>query len=181
MNDIFVDVQGPAASLVVQVDTTRPMRTVVGEIPGASETGVSVAATQGPAGPPGPAGSGSGSGSPDLSLVAGQVLSGHRAVTLDATGRVVYANASVPLHATRVLGITTQAADLGAAVNVAMRREVVEPSWNWDVAKPVFLSTNGLLTQATPVAPASVFSLTVGFPTSPTSLFVNVGFPINLT
>jgi len=181
MNDVFVDVAGDQPMVVVQVDTTRPERTVIGEMPGASDTHVSVAAIQGPAGPPGPSGTGSGAGSPDLSLVAGQTLSGHRAVTMDATGRVVYANASVPIHANRVLGLTTQAADLGAAVNVAAHREVVEPSWNWDVAKPVFLSFNGLLTQVTPSAPSSVFSLTVGFPTSPTSLFVNVGFPINLT
>jgi hypothetical protein len=74
MAEIVVGVDSVAASVLVQADITNQatasVSTVMVEIPGAADMALTIAAAQGPSGPPG-----GGSGSPDLSLFAGQVLS----------------------------------------------------------------------------------------------------------
>ena len=111
-----------------------------------------------------------------LSYEAGQILSGHRAVILD-DDKVYYADCTTPSHAKRVLGITTGAAMIGAMANIQVNGELTEPSWSWDLDVPVWLSTNGLLSQA---PPSSGFSLIVGFPVSETKLLVRISEPIFL-
>jgi hypothetical protein len=101
----------------------------------------------GPRGPPGQTGP---TGATTLSCTAGAALSGNRMVTYDANSAVVYASsADATAHA--VLGMTLGAALLGAAVSVQTYGEVVEPSWSWIPLEPVYLSTNGTLSQTAPV------------------------------
>lgn len=137
-----------------------------------------VPGSPGPAGPAGPAGA---SGDVAFIYPAAASVSGHRVVTLDEQGEVIYASAGTEAHANRIIGMTTNAAATGDALNVKKFGEVTEPSWNWDVQLPVYLGTDGLLTQTPPVAPTAKFSVVVGFPISATTLFVNIGLPITLT
>ncbi|QEL64793.1 hypothetical protein OTERR_13170 [Oryzomicrobium terrae] len=131
-------------------------------------------AEQGPPGPPGLAGLPGGS---SLTYPAGTALGGHRMVLLDATGSAVYADATDPSHALKVLGMTVGAAVAGYPVDIQTGGEITEPTWSWDVSLPVFLGANGLLTQVVPAAP-SAFSLVVGIPLSPTTLYVSLREPI---
>lgn len=127
---------------------------------------------QGIQGIPGP------TGGTALQYTAGVALGGHRMVVLDATGNAIYADNLTPGHLFKVLGMTTGAAGAGAVATIQTGGELTEPSWNWDVALPVYLGTNGQLTQVAPAAPA--FQLIVGFPISPTTLFINLREPISL-
>ena len=110
------------------------------------------------------------------SATAGVDLGGQRVVVI-SSGNAVYADNTDSTHTNKVLGITTGAATNGQSVMIQSHGEMVEPSWTWTLNQPVFLSTNGLLTQ-TP--PTTGFSQIVGFPTSATSLFINIREPLTL-
>lgn len=104
-------------------------------------------------------------------------VSGHRAVVLDADGRLNYASNNVPDHLGRLVGITTNAALTGDFAFVAKAGIVTEPSWTWTVGSPIFMGANGLLTQAAP-ANAGTFSQIVGMPIAATRLFIDIREPI---
>lgn len=118
----------------------------------------------------------------DVSFIyrAAFAISGHRIVTLDEQGKAIYASATLASHANRIVGMTTNAAAADDALNVKKFGEVTEPSWNWQLDKPVYLGADGFLTQVPPEAPAAKFSVVVGFPISATTLFINIGIPITL-
>ncbi|WP_051331767.1 hypothetical protein [Methylocaldum szegediense] len=129
---------------------------------------VIVRGIQGPPGvqgPPGPAGGSA------LQYTAGEALGGHRMVVLNAQQKAIYADSSDPTHVDKVLGLTLGAAAQDALVTVQNSGEISEPSWNWALNQPVFLGTQGQLTQ-TP--PATGFVLMVGFPTSSNTLFLDI-------
>lgn len=119
-------------------------------------------------------------GTATLELVAGRNLSGHRMVLIRPDGRADYGSAGVLEHGTQVVGITLGATLEGGVAGIQLSGVLQEPSWAWELNKPVFLGLDGVLTQTAPVGPSSKFSLCVGFPISVTSLFVNIGFPIQL-
>lgn len=129
---------------------------------------------QGPAGPPGP------QGATDIYATAGGALGGHRVVFLDSNSEAQYASNQTASHAYITLGITLGAAVQGGAVTIQTYGELVEPSWNWTLNLPIFLDTNGLLTQTAPVSPA-VFQRILGFPLSVTGMFISLRDPIFLT
>lgn len=112
---------------------------------------------------------------------AAYAISGHRIVTLDEHGAAIYASSAIPAHANRVIGMTENAAAAGDDLNIKKIGKLVEPSWNWQLDKPVYLGADGFLTQTPPAVPTAEFSLVVGFPASATSLFINIGIPINLS
>lgn len=116
-------------------------------------------------------------GSDHLTKTAGVALGGHRMVTLDAVGEAIYADSSILAHAHKVLGMTTGAAILGAPIDILRMGEFSEPSWSWILDEPLFLGTDGLLTQTPPV---SGFSLIVAFPISATMVYVDLREPIYL-
>lgn len=137
------------------------------------ETVVVVASgEQGPAGAPGPIGPTGGSA---LSYVAATPIGGHRVVALNASAKVIYADNTQMGQFGAVLGISLGAANADASVDILRMGEIEEPSWSWLLGQPVFLGTNGLLTQ-TP--PTTGFSLVVGFPVAPTRLFVSFREPV---
>lgn len=88
----------------------------------------------------------------ELTLVAGQNLSALRAVTTNNLGEAVYAsNTSVPNAL--VVGITKTAAAVGGQVQIAPSGLLMDLFWNWTKG-PVFLGTNGMLTQTAPTSGA---------------------------
>lgn len=115
-----------------------------------------------------------------LNYTAGVNVSGHHAVTYDTTGKAVYASNTELLHMGKILGITNNAALIGDSVVVRKYGYIDEPSWSWDTDKPVYLGENGALTQVVPEQPLSKFILVLGYPVTPTKLFVNIGTPITL-
>lgn len=117
------------------------------------------------------------SGGGTLSAIAGAAVGGHRMVRLTTSG-AVYADRTVAEDQHRVMGLTLNAAAQGDELDVLRFGEVVEPSWNWALDLPVYLGTNGLLTQT---SPTTGFSLIVGFPVTATKLFLSIREPITLT
>lgn len=92
----------------------------------------------------------------DVSLVlsesvAAENLSGHRAVTKNSAGLVIYASAEEPGHVDGVIGVTTAAANEGAEVTFATHGELItEGSWTWTPGGPIYLRTDGQLSQTPP-------------------------------
>jgi hypothetical protein len=104
-------------------------------------------------------------------------IGGHRVLALDNVGKAVYADStSLPLTQ-RVVGVSTSSTAAGIDAPIQTYGAMEEPSWNWDTELPVFLGTNGTLTQTPPTTPSKA-SIVVGFPTSPTTLFINIQQPI---
>jgi hypothetical protein len=114
---------------------------------------------QGPPGAPAPIA--------QLTVTAGEALSGHRAVLLTA-GEAFYADHATLTHAGRAIGVTTGAAALGDTVTIQTLGILIEPTWTWTEG-PVYLGAQGALTQ-TP--PATGFVQIIGVATTATALFV---------
>ena len=137
----------------------------------AEDTRVVFGGEQGPAGSPGPV------GGIVSEYVASIAIGGHRAVVLNASQQAIYADRSILTHANKVLGITSGAVAAGANVAVQRNGEMTEPSWAWVLDTPIWLSTDGLLTQ-TP--PSVGFSLIVAFPISATKILIEIREPLFL-
>ena len=127
----------------------------------------------GPAGPQGPMGP---AGWSSVRVKAGADIGGHRVVTLDEQGRAVYASPALMRDVNRVLGLTMHAAVTGADIDVLRDGDAVEPSWSWDLSKPIYLGQDGTLVQQ--IAPESAFTLIVGFPISATKMYFSIGTSI---
>lgn len=106
----------------------------------------------------------------DVSLVAGVNLSALRAVTTDSNGRAVYASPATLSDAV-VVGITSTAANALDAVSVRTAGIVDDGSWSWTKG-PVFLGTNGTLTQTAPTG--GLIICQVGRALGPTKLQIDV-------
>lgn len=108
---------------------------------------------------------------------AGAAVSNHSIVAIDAANTVVHADNTIMDHVNKIIGITTGAALLGEQVPVQLDGEIVEPSWTWTLGSPVYLGTNGQLTQ---VVPVSGFSIMVGIPTTSTKMRLRFREPVVL-
>ncbi len=87
-------------------------------------------------------------GGSDLTCTAGTNLSALRAVTFDNNGEAVYASNNTIANA-QVVGITITSASIGQPVTIAAAGLFTDNSWSWTKG-PVFLGTNGMLTQTAP-------------------------------
>lgn len=112
-------------------------------------------------------------GSGNLVHTAGEAIGGHRFVILDASEDLFYASNTVLADAEKVLGMTTNAAPIGGSATVQRSGELEEPSWSWTLDTPIFLSSNGQMTQTRPSASGS-FVLQVAFPITPTKVFIDL-------
>jgi len=106
-------------------------------------------------------------------VTASEALGGHRAVTFDG----YYASNDDADDKFNVLGVTQGAVISGATATVTTYGVMTESSWNWTAGLPVFLSTNGQLTQ-TP--PTTGFRLIIGRAKNATTLFVDISEPITM-
>lgn len=112
-----------------------------------------------------------------ITVTAGEVIGGHKAIKIGTGGKAFYASSDVVDDALKVVGVSITAADIDAPVIVKTSGKITESTWAWDVTKPVFLSTNGRLTQT---EPTSGISLVIGWPLSATELWLKRHEPIIL-
>lgn len=126
---------------------------------------------EGPQGPAGPAGDGS-----NLTKIAGTAIGGHKVVIAYGNTGAQLADKDTASHMHVVLGVTKGAASQGSPVEIQTVGEMIEPSWVW-VNGPVFLGSNGIMTQ-TP--PTTGFQLQIGTAIAPTVLMIKIGAPISL-
>ncbi len=97
---------------------------------------------------------------------AGAALSGQTAVYISTADNMAYP--AVPDSTARYcIGITTEAAAMGAPVKIKVQGVFQEPSWAWSPGTPVWLASAGGLTQTLPTTGA-LFQ--VGTPFGPTAL-----------
>lgn len=108
-------------------------------------------------------------------------ISGNRLVRLSDNSELAYATNAGSAVQARVVGLTLNAAITGDPVEILMDGDISEPSWNWDMSKLIYLGQDGYLTQVSPQAPDAAYSVVVGFPISSTSMFLNIGYLIQLT
>lgn len=109
-------------------------------------------------------------GSDTVAVTAAENLGGHRIVTVEG----YYASKDTTEDKFKVLGMTTGAATTGTEATVQISGYITEPGWNFTVGEPVFLSTNGHITQT---APTSGFCLIIGKPKTATTLFIEIHEP----
>ena len=118
---------------------------------------------------PGPQGRPGASGGGTAQIVSSIPIGGHRAVAVANNGAAVYAD-----NATRyktVMGVSTGASEQGAMVDIQTFGKMMEPSWNWDVSKGLFLGSNGLLVQDVPESGAIV---SMGFVIDHETIFISI-------
>jgi hypothetical protein len=103
-------------------------------------------------------------------LPAGTDLLAGRVVYI-VNGFYVYSDQSIAASVYGAVGITI--ADIPNATTFKPRRAqtVTNVTWNWNPVKPIFLGSNGQLTQA---PPATGYLLTVGYPLTPTMLYFDL-------
>ncbi len=98
--------------------------------------------------------------------IAGESLSGNRAVYIADDGKAYYADKDVA-SSRRTSGLTTGAVSLGATATVQLDGIVTEAGWAWAGDSPVWLLATGLLSQ---IAPTTGYLVQVGVPMGPTKL-----------
>lgn len=102
-------------------------------------------------------------------------IGGHRVVKITPTG-CDYADSSNISDLGKVIGMTDSAFSANTNVKIFTQKEITEPSWAWTLG-PVYLSTNGLLTQ---IIPTTGFIQQVGIALSSTKLLLSLQPPIKL-
>ena len=117
--------------------------------------------------------SGGGTDGTITNIVTNTAIGGHRAVVY-VNGIIDYASNQTPTHATNVIGISMAAVNAGDTLSIKTIGLLVEPSWSWAVNTPIFVGTNGLLTQ-TP--PTTGFTLIIAMPITPTTIFIKQQSP----
>jgi len=132
-------------------------------------TPVSYLVTTGSQGPQGIAGESTTS----ITMVAGSSLSGSKVVCTDINGYLAYPTSI----SDTIIGISVNAAELGQAVEVKVSGLMTEPSWNWTLWEPIFLGSQGSLTQ---VPPTVGFSQIIAYPILPNRIFIDKQPPIIL-
>lgn len=81
---------------------------------------------------------------------------------------------NTPQSLSRIAGLTLLAAGPGNKIRVVRSGSVVEPNWTWTPDMPVFISTEGMLTQ---VVPATGVVRRVGWAVTTTQINIDL-FPI---
>jgi len=81
------------------------------------------------------------------------------------------------LEASAVAGVATQGGIAGATISVVAYGPASDTGWSWTLGAPVFVGDGGSLTQ-TP--PSTGVLLPIGFPISPTEIFVRPDSPTQL-
>lgn len=115
-----------------------------------------------------------------LTRQASVALGGHRIVTPLGDNTLAYASNTDLALIEAPFWMTLGAIVAGDSDSVLAYGPVTEPSWLWTPG-PVYLATNGQLTQSPPSAPAATFSARIGYAISTTRLFFDRRASIRLT
>lgn len=103
-------------------------------------------------------------------------VGGQRIVVLNSDDKIGYASSDNINHIGIVVGMTKTAAIIGDTVEVVNNIIIEDVSWSLEPYKPVFLSTNGIITQN--IEGAILFVLSVGVALSPTKIYLKQSQPI---
>lgn len=172
MADFIIDINAPETSLM-SVDIQASIKSPVIELSMSSGFEVDVTSAQsmsidivagsikGDKGDP---------GGLFLYKTASEDIGGHRVIILNDDNKVSYASSNVEDNYNRVVGITTHAVSAQELVEIQMMDIMEEPTWAWVSNKPLYLSTDGRLTQD--VSMTYLFVLQVATALSPTRILI---------
>ena len=104
-------------------------------------------------------------------------LSALRVVILDNAGQFAYADSATVSHAYRVAGILPYAISQGSEGIAQRLGEIADASWNWARGSPIYLGSNGQITQ---IPPTTGFLLVVAQPVNTTTINLLPPAPILL-
>ncbi len=167
-------------NVIVVVNEQETIPTVVINDKSTNET-VFVPPTYGSAipGPRGPKGEKGDIGLPgagnSVVVLAESLIGGGRVIAIE-NEIPIYASNNNKAIAKKVIGISLGAAEANAELTIQTTGLMTDPSWNWNVEKPLFLGTNGLMVQDYPSD--ADFLLIVGEPVSNDTIKVNIETPI---
>lgn len=113
-----------------------------------------------------------------VNYIAAEAIGGHRIVTVNELGKIIYADKDQSEHVYKVLGISKNAIEEGASGEIQSAGEMIEPSWNWTPNLPIYLGNNGLMTQT---VITSGFILQIAFAVTATKIFVGIKQSIKLS
>lgn len=105
-----------------------------------------------------------------VTLEAANDISGHKAIAVKNDGLAYYADANT-ITTSGVLGISTNAALAGDIVRVQCSGALTHSGWSFVPGKPVFVSSNGSLTQN---VSGSAYVSIIGTAISATTLIIEV-------
>lgn len=105
---------------------------------------------------------------------SGGNLSGHRAIKIE-DNKAYYASNTILSDAYKIIGISTGASMIDEDCIINTFGELTEPSWNWEEGKPIFLGTNGTLTQT---CPSSGFILQIATVINSKKIFIDIKIPL---
>lgn len=105
---------------------------------------------------------------------AGESLSGHRMVTTNSSGEIIYASNLSSAHSGRVIGMTTGAAAMGATATVQTAGPITESSWAWTPGSLLWIGANG---QVGGMPPVTGWVQAIGYAQTPTTIFLQLTQP----
>jgi hypothetical protein len=104
-----------------------------------------------------------------FTAIAGEVLGGGRATYISPDDGKAYLADNGDPSCQLLCGLTKGAAALGATVTIQTDGAMTDLAWLW-ISGPIFLGSNGLLTQTPPV---SGFVVQTGVPLGPTQMRID--------
>lgn len=126
----------------------------------------------GPQGPPGPAGAGADA----LTLTAGASVIAYRPIAVDASGQAVPADPTDAAQIGALVGIATNSASGGQAVNLSRAGEVTNGGWSWTPGQTLWAALDGGIVSSPPAGAAWWQQL--GIALSATKMLVTIEPPI---
>ena len=111
-----------------------------------------------------------------FSLFAGaNAISQHQAVAVQQSNVAEAADCTDPSRV--AVGIAVASSAPGAQVSVQYSGKMTNTSWNWTLGQPIYVGSDGLLTQQPPNGPAG-YQQIVGYPIAEDALLVEIEEPI---
>jgi hypothetical protein len=103
-------------------------------------------------------------------ITASATLSALRVIATDASGGGIYASRSTAATRDCIVGISTNACNVGETCHVKYTGIITDAGWAW-TRGPVYVSTNGQMTQT---APTSGYVRIVGYAINATTISINL-------
>ena len=115
----------------------------------------------------------SGSNSNIISKIATSNISIHRVIVLDANDHPVYADNNTLSHINRVVGVSTNSAAAGEALEIQYSGEIKDPSFNFTPG-PIYVGENGFITTVLPTDINAEYLQQIGIATNATTITLNI-------
>lgn len=109
---------------------------------------------------------------------AGEYLYKHRVVYIGSDGTAYLANFTDLTCMSHIIGLSASTTLKRGTVGIQTFGTLHDLDWSWIRSKPIFLGSNGEMTQT---AVSSGFSLKIGYPLTSTSMFIDIEQPIVIT